>query len=195
MAGKSWSGLWVMGLIGLSGWVQAAGQSPSSDTRAVLPAEVVAVEDVNVLQVRSNGQTSRIQLAGVRPMKGDLTPEPCVPVCQLGDTGCSQGLAAMPSPGAQQGRACLEGLAAGQRVRVEFIEPGAVTEPRQALVYRVSDGLFVNRALVRKGFAMAAEQPVFDRLGELRQAQTQAQAEKAGWWGAPLPTDPTPTKP
>jgi endonuclease YncB( thermonuclease family) len=195
MAGRSWSGLWVIGLIGLSGWVQAAGNSPSPETRAVLPAEVVAVEDANVLKVRANGQTSRIQLAGVRRMEVDLTPEQCALVCQLGDTGCSQGLAAVPSHHAQQGRAYLEGLVAGQRVRVEFIEPGATPEPRLALVYRTSDNLFVNGALVRKGFAVVAEQPAFERLGDLRQAQTQAQTEKAGLWGAPLPTDPSPAKP
>jgi endonuclease YncB( thermonuclease family) len=128
-------------------------------------AEVAAVEDAHVLVLQAGGQTSRIRLAGVQRAGSEIVPE--APgrqeeqehlVCQLGDTGCAQTLGAeVPRQSGdqcewnQRARAFLEGLVKGRRVRVVFIESDAAAGPRLALLYRASDGLFVNSALVRQG--------------------------------------------
>lgn len=196
----------LLGWLGAASFAHATGNAPSQDSRAGLAAEVAAVEDANVLLVRWNGQTSRIQLAGVQrtghevdSKEGGHEEESESQVCQLGDTACSRSLEPddprhpqVQSYRNQRAREALEALAAGQRVRLEFIEPGPGKEPRLALVFRIKDGMFVNNALVRQGFALAAEQPAFARLEELRQSQAQAQAEKAGLWGAPLPQESQP---
>jgi len=198
--------MWGVMLACLAGFAQAAGNAPSPDTRAGLLAEVTAVEDANLLTVRWNGQTGRVQLAGVQRTgfeakleAGGHAEEKEPEVCQLGNTACA--LSCEPDDPRQpqvrsyrnrRARAALEGLVAGRRIRVEFLDPGSAEEPRLALIFRVEDGLFVNHALVRQGFALAAEQPAFESLEELRQAQARAQAEKAGLWGAPLPQESQP---
>lgn len=189
----------ITGLLSLAGLAWAAGNGPSPEPRDFRMAEVAAVEDANVLVLQAGGQTSRVRLAGVRRAGSEIEPEAPgrqeeqeLLVCQLGDTGCAQNLGSgdprQPADQRdwnQRARAFLEGLLKGRRVRVVFIESDAAAEPRLALLYRASDGLFVNSALVRQGYALAADQPVFKNLKEVRQAQSQAQAERAGLWGAP----------
>ena len=75
---------------------------------------------------------------------------------------------------------------AGQRVTLHL---GA--EPRDrygrllAYVYRRTDGLFVNAALVRGGFGRTLTiRPNVAHAGELRRLQRAARAARRGLWGA-----------
>ncbi|MEW6515648.1 MAG: thermonuclease family protein [candidate division FCPU426 bacterium] len=181
--------------------VLAAGNPPQNQE-----AEVLAVEDANLLRVRIGQAASLVQLAGLQRTGYELAPERCQreskehpKVCQLGDTVCAAGLAEddpchprVQSYRNLRAQAFLQGLIEGQKVRLQYLAFQTDSGPRPALVYRSLDGIFVNLAMVRKGYALVAEKPDFEQLESLRQAQTQARGEKAGLWGAPLPVEQPP---
>ena len=115
----------------------AAGPPDSSATRR-LPApvcKVILVPDGDSVVLLAQGQTVRVGLLGVLPPTDDY---------RVGRRG----------PRAE----FLRGLVMGQEVRVEY-EPGPRSEgtgSEPAHLYRVSDGRWINLAMIRAGDGRAA---------------------------------------
>jgi micrococcal nuclease len=80
-------------------------------------------------------------------------------------------------------------LVDGQRVRLRLdAEPRDRYGRLLAYVYRRRDGLFVNAALVRDGFAtILTIPPNVSHSGDLRALERRARARRRGLWGACAP--------
>lgn len=158
----------VLSFARLITWGGGDGRAPDGQGAiAGGPARVVRVVDGDTVQVEQDGRTDRVRYIGVD------TPESVKP-----DTP-------VQCWGHEASRANAR-LVAGRDVRLVAGE-----EPRDrygrllAYVYRSSDGLFVNAALVRDGEARTLTIPPNDRYAERFAAlQRQAQRDGRGLWGA-----------
>jgi micrococcal nuclease len=80
-------------------------------------------------------------------------------------------------------------LVEGKSVRLAY-EPAGARVDRYgrtlAYLYRVDDGLFVNKELVARGYAHAYTKYPFAYLEDFRAAERTARERKLGLWGADL---------
>lgn len=141
-----------------------SGSDPASGGQT---ARVVRVVDGDTIEVEQGGRTDRVRYIGVDTPE---TVKPGTPVQCFGHQASARNTA----------------LVGGQEVRLVVGE-----EPRDrygrllAYVYRVSDGTFVNAALVRDGYARTLTIPPNDRFaGRFHTMQTRARAERKGLWKA-----------
>ena len=94
-----------------------------------------------------------------------------------------------PAPFAQEARDRLISMVLHRWVRLE--QDGPVFDSyhrRLAYVFR-EDGLFVNAALARDGFARVTARAPLARLDELKRAEAEARTFRRGMWGA-MPSIP-----
>ena len=130
-------------------------------------ARVTRVVDGDTVKVSLGGRSETVRYIG---MDTPETVKPHTPVQCFGERASAQN----------------KQLVAGREVTLRL---GA--EPRDhfgrllAYVYRRGDGLFVNAALVRGGFARTLTiAPNIEHAGELRRLQGTARAQRLGLWGA-----------
>jgi len=130
-------------------------------------ARVVRVVDGDTIKVAIGGRTDRVRYIGVDTPE---TVKPGTPVQCFGHEASARNAA----------------LVAGQEVR---LVPDREARDRYgrllAYVYRASDDLFVNAALVRDGYARTLTIPPNDRYAtRLRKLQAEARADRRGLWKA-----------
>jgi micrococcal nuclease len=88
------------------------------------------------------------------------------------------------APFALEAREKLAGLVLHRWVRLER-EGAAKDAYNRHLAYVVrEDGVFVNAAVVREGLARVTAREPLRRLGELKNAEAEAQTFRRGMWGA-----------
>jgi len=141
----------------------AGGARPGARMEAV----VTRVVDGDTIHARVDGRDERVRYIG---MDTPETVKPNTPVQCYGEAAS----------------AANRRLVAGARVELHL---GAETRDRYgrllAYVYRRRDGLFVNAALVRDGFARTLTIPPNDQhAGELGGLERRARAERRGLWAA-----------
>ena len=174
-------------------------------------ARVDRVIDVNTIVVSANGMDETVRLAGIKKTgyelpseKRDLYKKQCA---QLNVDGTNNTFCATDSirgPGkdlkhftrevqvyrGKKAKQFTEQMVRNERVLVYSLEPTRDAEKNLlALVYRESDQLFVNYAIIRMGYGLVTETPQFEHLASFQTAEQAAQSEKLGLWGAPLPED------
>lgn len=145
------------------------GRSPSgaSPSRAEGAAVVVSVTDGDTVRVRVHGAEEAVRLIGID------TPE------SHGPGGLRECF------GAEAARRTAALLPAGTAVRlVRDVEPRDRYGRLLAYLYRDGDGLFVNLALAREGYAAALTLPPnVAHSSELVAAAAAARDAGAGLWG------------
>ncbi len=143
------------------------GADRAAVTTAPDRAVVVEVIDGDTVDLAFGDRRERVRLLGVDAPE---SVHPSVPVQCFG-AEASTGLAGL--------------LAAGAEVRVERDVEARDRYDRLLLyLYRVEDGLFVNRWLVANGLADTAfYEPNTTRSTELTRARATARAESTGLWG------------
>jgi micrococcal nuclease len=144
------------------------GQSPSQLPEGVR-AEVIRVVDGDTLVTRMAGQRRRVRLIGVDAPeirhRGSVLPGECFGI---------------------DATAALRRLAPPGGV-VEITPDRRRRDPygRELRYVRTSDGLFVNEALIRGGYARAMVVAPNDRfIGLLRAAESAAHQARSGLWSA-----------
>ena len=135
--------------------------------RAGLSATVTRVVDGDTIHVRVGGRDETVRYIG---MDTPETVKPGVPVQCFGKAAS----------------AANRRLVDGQRVRLRLdAEPRDRYGRLLAYVYRRRDGLFVNAALVRDGFAtILTIAPNVSHARDLRALERRARARRRGLWGA-----------
>lgn len=141
----------------------AGGARPGARMEAV----VTRVVDGDTIHARVDGRDERVRYIG---MDTPETVKPNTPVQCYGEAAS----------------AANRRLVAGARVELHL---GAETRDRYgrllAYVYRLRDGLFVNGALVRQGFAtILTIPPNVRQAGPLRSMERRARRRRLGLWGA-----------
>ena len=128
-------------------------------------ARVVRVVDGDTIVVTQGGREDRVRYIGVD------TPESVKPGTPVQCFG-------------HQASDANDRLVAGRAVRlVEGAEPRDRYGRLLAYVYRVSDGVFVNASLVRRGFARTLTIPPNDRFAHRFAAlEDEARAARRGLW-------------
>jgi micrococcal nuclease len=130
-------------------------------------ASVVRVVDGDTINVEVDGRRETVRYIGVD------TPESVKPGAPVQCFG-------------KRASAFNERLVAGERVRLVLDAEARDRYGRLlAYVYRARDGLFVNAALVRRGYAVALTiPPNVAHAGELRRLAAQARRERRGLWSS-----------
>ena len=145
----------------------SGGDDRGSGTGSASTARVVRVVDGDTIKVAIDGRTDRVRYIGVDTPE---TVKPGTPVQCFGHQASARNAA----------------LVAGQEVR---LVPDREARDRYgrllAYVYRTSDDLFVNAALVRDGYARTLTIPPNERYAaRFRQLQAEARAGRRGLWKA-----------
>jgi micrococcal nuclease len=158
----------VLAVLAAGAWLAwARGGATGSGSDPGL-ATVVRVVDGDTLVVDLDGSEESVRLIGID------TPETVAPGRPVECYGAeaSDHLGALTP--------------AGTEVRLERdVEPRDMYDRLLAYVYRVDDGLFVNRAQVDGGYAEAKDYPPNTaRRAELHRVQQVARAGGVGLWGA-----------
>ena len=164
-----WLALFVFlaaaGLGALDGLLGGGGARIRPD--ATVDATVTRIVDGDTVRVRIGNRAETVRYIG---MDTPETVKPHTPVQCFGKAAS----------------AANRRLVDGQRVRLRLD-----SEPRDrygrllAYVYRRRDGLFVNAALVRDGFAtLLTIPPNVRHAGALRSLERRAQRQRRGLWGA-----------
>jgi len=137
---------------------------------ATLEAAVTRVVDGDTIHARVRGRDETIRYIGMD------TPETVKPNTRVQCFG-------------KTASAANRRLVDGQRVRLRLdAEPRDRYGRLLAYVYRRRDGLFVNAALVRDGFATILPiEPNVSHAGDLRALERRARARRRGLWGACAP--------
>jgi micrococcal nuclease len=89
-----------------------------------------------------------------------------------------------PAPFAIEARDRLTSLVLHRWVRLEHDGRALDSNSRHAVYVLTEDGVFVNAALVRDGFARVTARAPQSRLADLQRAEADAQAARRGMWGA-----------
>jgi micrococcal nuclease len=147
---------------------------PSYATEPPL-AQVERVVDGDTVVVNRGGQSVKVRLIGVDAPE---SVDPRKPVERF----------------ARESAAFLRGLVEGKSVHLAYEPTGARVDRygrTLAYLYRVDDGLFVNREIVAKGFGHAYTVYPFRYMDDFRQAEREARARGLGLWGP----EPAPSKP
>jgi micrococcal nuclease len=145
-----------------------AGDGPSGATARPGAVRVVEVVDGDTIDVEVGGRTEHVRLIGIDTpeTKDPRTPVECF--------------------GAEASARTAELLPPGTEVRlVSDVEERDRYDRLLAYVYRVGDGLFVNLALAREGYAdQLTIAPNVAHTAELRAATSEARREQRGLWPA-----------
>jgi micrococcal nuclease len=150
-----------------SGGNAASGVPAAPEPGSSATGRVERVVDGDTIDVEQDGRRVRVRLTGVDTPE---TVKPGSPVECFGPESSARTTA----------------LLDGERVRLEYdVETTDRYERRLAYVFRAADGVFVNEALLRGGYAerfrSTPNRRYVDRLIE---AETAARRENAGLWGA-----------
>lgn len=81
--------------------------------------------------------------------------------------------------------AYLSGLILGKNVRLEHDTPLTDRFDRRLAYVFLSDGLFVNEEIIRRGYANVYTEYPFKHLDRFRRAAEEARSAKAGLWASP----------
>jgi micrococcal nuclease len=145
-----------------------AGDGPGGTTTTPGAVRVVEVVDGDTIDVEVAGRTEHVRLIGIDTpeTKDPRTPVECF--------------------GAEASARTAELLPPGTEVRlVSDVEERDRYDRLLAYVYRVDDGLFVNLALAREGYAdQLTIAPNVAHTAELRAAISDARREQRGLWPA-----------
>ena len=154
-------------LDGLGGGGGGGGGGGAVRPGAGLSATVTRVVDGDTVHARVGGRDETVRYIG---MDTPETVKPGVPVQCFGKAAS----------------AANRRLVDGQRVRLRLdAEPRDRYGRLLAYVYRRRDGLFVNAALVRDGFATTLTiAPNISHARDLRALERRARARRRGLWGA-----------
>jgi micrococcal nuclease len=151
----------------------ARAELPPATTPVALVERVV---DGDTVVVRVDGRSVKVRLIGVDAPE---SADPRKPVERF----------------AHESAAFLRRLVEGKHVRLAYEPAGAKVDRygrTLAYLYRVDDDLFVNRALVAKGYAFAYTAYPFAHMADFRAAERQAREQRLGLWGpAPAPSKPS----
>jgi micrococcal nuclease len=146
----------------------AATTAPAPSAGATVDTEVRRVIDGDTITITRDGAEVRVRLIGIDTPE---TKKPNTPVECFGKEASAQTGALLP---------------VGTPVRLEYDVDRVDTYGRDlAYVYRQDDGLFVNLALVRDGFAaLDTFPPNVAHVGELTRAADDARQQHRGLWQA-----------
>jgi micrococcal nuclease len=166
--------LGILLVVAVAGYTAGARGGPASGSRSHEPGatkpsagRVLRVVDGDTIQVQVGGRPEKVRYIGVD------TPESVKPGTPV---QCY----------AKRASAYNEHLIAGKRVRLVYDAERRDRYGRLlAYVYRRRDGLFVNAALVRGGYARVLTIPPDDaHAGEFRRLAAGAQRAGRGMWSA-----------
>lgn len=142
--------------------------APSTPTSLASNAVVERVVDGDTIHARIDGRDETVRLIGIDTPE---TVKPGTPVQCFGEEASKHTSALLP---------------AGTRIRLERDAEGRDDYGRLlAYVYRAGDGLFVNLALVRDGYAqLLTIPPNVAHVAELRAGADDARRQGRGLWSA-----------
>jgi micrococcal nuclease len=148
---------------GLGAWAEQDGRTGRTGTTVV-----EKVVDGDTIEVEVGGRTEKVRLLGIDTPE---TKDPRKPVQCFG---------------AEASAHTAELLPPGTEVRLEHdVERRDRYDRVLAYVYRASDGLFVNLALAREGYAdLLTYPPNVTHTAELGAAVAEARREQRGLWQA-----------
>jgi len=128
------------------------------------PYQIVRTIDGDTIELLMDGKPEKVRLIGVD------TPETVHP---------SKGVEYF----GKEASAFTRDLLSGQHVNLDFdLEQRDRYGRLLAYVYRASDGLFVNREIVRQGYGHAYTRFPFKFLDEFRRAEQEAREARRGLW-------------
>jgi Staphylococcal nuclease homologue len=169
---------------------RAAGDASQAEQKiAPIMATVSAVTAVNTVRVIIEEQEETVHLAGVKSTGYEVNQDECEKLRKDHEGSEEDKLHFTPAVKeyrSQQALGITRKLLDKEKVRLYFVENE--NQERLVLMYRVSDNLFVNHAIVNMGYAQVDETIVFTALEKLQAAQQRAAEDKRGLWGASLPS-------
>jgi micrococcal nuclease len=160
----------LLAAVGAGALDRLGGGGGALEPGARLDGRVTRVVDGDTVHARVGGHDETIRYIGLDTPE---TVKPNTPVQCFGKAAS----------------AANRRLVDGQRVRLRLdAEPRDRYGRLLAYVYRRRDGLFVNAALVRDGFAtILTIPPNVSHSGDLRALERRARARRRGLWGACAP--------
>jgi micrococcal nuclease len=156
--------LFVLIVLAVAAYTATAGDGAGDEPSA---GQVTRVVDGDTIHVRVDGRREKVRYIGVD------TPESVKPGAPV---ECF----------AKRASAFNTRLVAGERVRLVLDDEARDRYGRLlAYVYRARDGLFVNAALVRRGYAVALTiPPNVAHADELRRLAASARRKQRGLWSS-----------